>query len=253
MTTLTAHGDRLRKTRRGAGVPLHQQLYEILRDRIRHGDWGVGQAFPAEPELMAQFAVSRITVRQVMGRLASEGLIVRRQGRGSFVAEPTLEQGLSRIFSFTEDMLRRGLVPSTRVLQSNLIAAPDDIAASLQVRPGDELAHLVRLRLADGKPLSIEETYLVHRLCPGVLKRDYAAVSLRASLAAEYGLRLTQARQTIRSIAAASAHAHLLGIPTRSPLLFVERITNTQAGAPVEFLRIFYRGDRYSLYAELTD
>jgi GntR family transcriptional regulator len=228
-------------------------LYEILRDRIRRGEWSVGDAIPAEPELMAQFTVSRITVRQVLGRLVSEGLIVRRQGRGSFVAEPTLEQGLARILSFTEDMLRRGLRPSTRVLQSNLIAAPDDIAASLRVRPGDELAHLVRLRLADGEPLSIEETYLVHRLCPGVLKGNYAGASLRASLAAEYGLRLTQARQTIRAIAAATEYAHLLGIPTRSPLLFVERTTTTPDGVAVEFLRIFYRGDRYSLYAELTD
>jgi GntR family transcriptional regulator len=206
---------------------------------------------PAESELIDQYGVSRTTVRQVLDMLVNEGMIYRQRGRGSFVAHPTLEHGLLRIVSFTEDMRRRGFEPGTRVLFSSLVAAPKDIAERLLVEPGEELARLERLRLADDEPMSIEESHLVHRYCPGVLGGDYASNPLREALERDHGIRLVRAKQIIRAVLATRRLADLLAVKIRAPLLYVERISYSQQNTPIEFLRTYYRADRYSLYNEL--
>jgi GntR family transcriptional regulator len=238
---------------RQSKMPLHEQLYDILKGLITRCEWKEGQMIPAELDLIEHYGVSRIVVRQVLNRLVNEGLIYRQQGRGTFVAKPTLEQGLTRIKSFTEDMRTRGLVPGTTILFSGLIPAPEDVADQLNIAPGEELVRLERLRLANDEPMSIEESYLVHRFCPGLLSDDFSQVPLRERLEQRYGIVWARAMQTIRAIIATSYHAQLLSIPARSPLLFIERVSYSQLNIPVEYLRIYYRGDRYLLYNELHD
>jgi len=240
-----------RRVSRSTNVPLYQQLYDILRGMIIRQEWEPGDMLPPEPELCERYSVSRTTVRQVMAKLVDEGLIYRRRGRGTFVAHPTLEKAMVRILSFTEDMRERGLEPRTQVLSSGLAPAPEYIAQRLEVEPGQKLARLERLRLADGEPLSIEEANLVHDYCPGVLQRNYAVVPLREALEQEHGIRLVRAKQVIRAIPASKRVAPLLGIDRLSPVLYIERVSYSQYDVPVEFLRIHYRGDRYSLYNEL--
>jgi GntR family transcriptional regulator len=206
--------------------------------------------FPPESELMDRHKVSRTTIRQVLDMLVNEGLIYRERGRGSFVAHPALEEALVRIISFTDDMRQRGRKPSTRVLASELIPAPQDIAERLQIEAGEELAHLKRLRLADDEPMSIEDSYLIHRYCPDILKGDYKCDSLREALE-ENGIRWSYAKQVIRAISATESLAKLLSVQFQAALLFIERISFSQQRIPVEFLRLYYRGDRYSLYNEL--
>jgi GntR family transcriptional regulator len=232
-------------------LPLYQQLYDILLGKIRRGEWQPGDMIPTEPELMASYRVSRTTVRQTLDMLVNEGFIYREQGRGTFVAHPTVEQALVRIISFTDDMRRRGIEPGTRILSSRLIPAPEDIAERLAIQPGEELAYLRRLRLADGEPMSVEESHLVHRYCPGILDGDYASHSLRQALADDHGIRWSRARQTIRAIAAHPDLAHMLSIQPRDPLLHIERVSYSRQNLPIEFLRITYRADRYVLHNEL--
>lgn len=238
---------------RRSKLPYYQQLYEILRGKIQRREWQPGDMIPPESELIDTFQVSRSTVRQVLDMLVNEGLIYRERGRGTFVAHPTLEQSMSRIVSFTQDMRQRGFLPGTRVLSSSLIPASKDIAEKLQIASGELLARIERLRLADGEPMSIEESHLVHRYCPNVLRHDYSTQPLREILERDYGVRLVYAKQVIRAISATRQLAKLLEIKTNAPLLFLERITFSQAEIPVEFLRIYYRADRYSLYNELRD
>lgn len=232
-------------------VPLYHQLYEILRGEILSGRWKPGDRLPPESELVDTYQLSRTTVRQVFDLLVNEGLIFRQRGRGTFVSHPTLEQGLMRIVSFTHDMRQRGFDPGTEVLASELVPAPQEIAVALEIEPGEELARLERLRLADEEPMSLEDSYLVHRYCTGVLKGDYAARPLREALEVEHGIRLVRARQVIRAIQAPPRLADLLSIPRKAALLFIERVSVSQQNVPVEFLRIYYRADRYSLYNEL--
>jgi len=237
---------------RESKLPLYQQLYEILRSRIASGEWQPGQMIPSEPELMAAYGISRITLRQVSEMLVRDGLLVREQGRGSFVARPVLEKGMVRIFSFTEDMRQRGLTPKTIVLAADLVPASPELAARLEIQPGEELVRLERLRLAEDEPLAIEESHLVHRFCPGLLRFDLATESLRDVMAREYGVRWSRARQTIRAILASEGTAALLGVKLDAALLYIERVSYSQVNAPVEHLRVQYRGDRYVLYNELV-
>lgn len=238
---------------RSSKLPYYQQLYEILRNKISRHEWKPGDLIPAESELITQYAVSRNTVRQVLDMLVQEGLLYRERGRGSFVAHPTLEQGLSRIVSFTEDMRQRGFEPGTHVLDSGLVVATQEIASQLQVSAGEELVRLERLRLADSEPMSIEESYLVHRLCPGVLKGNYDTTPLRQALEQNYGIRLVRAKQVLRAVVATKPQAQHLSIQPKSPLLMIERVSFSQNAVPVEFMRVFYRADRYTIYSELHD
>lgn len=233
-------------------VPLYHQLYRLLYDQIKNGRWRPGDGFPTETELIAQFGLSRGTVRQALDALVDDGLIHRQRGRGSFVAPPAIEQVAGQMVTFTEDMRRRGLLPSTQVLAAELVPAPEALAARLKTPPGQELARLERLRLADGEPMSLEEAFLVHRLCPGVLGHDYARESLRAVLAEEHDIYQVRGEQTVRAVPAAAEVARALGIRSGAALLFIERVSYSQRSQPVEFLRLYHRGDRYALQNELV-
>lgn len=234
-------------------LPYYQQLYDILRRQITDGFWKPGDRLPSEAELIDQYEVSRIVVRQAFDMLVNEGWVYRRRGRGTFVTTPTIEHGLTRIISFTEDMQRRGMRAGTRILLARLEPASLELAQKLNVTPGTELAVLERLRLADGEPMSIEISHLVHRLCNGILAGDYAATPLHEALMDRYDIRMVRANQEIRAVAAEKAMAAQLDIPPRAPLFYIERTSYSQYGMPVEFLQLYHRGDRYVLYNELRN
>lgn len=238
---------------RQSKLPLHQQIYETLRSKIQQGVWKVGDTFTTELDLMAEYRVSRATIRQVMERLVSEGLIYRQQGKGTFVAEPTLEQGLTRIISFTEDMRRRGLIPETQILSKAIIPANEDVARALRIETGAEVAYLKRLRLANNEPMCIEESYLDYKICPNIFAFDFSIQPLREILDKNYSVRIIRALQKIHAVVAPHDTARLLKINSPSALLFIERTSFNELDKPVEFLRLYFRGDRYSLYNELRD
>ena len=236
---------------RRSKLPLYQQIYAILRAELMRGELRPGDMIPTESELMERYQVSRITVRQVLDMLVNEGLIYRQRGRGSFLTHPPIQQSLTHIISFTEDMRRRGFQPGTQVLSAHLLPAPDDIAGPLGAEPGTELAHIQRLRLADGEPLAVEDSYLIHRFCPGILAQDYATRSLRETLAHVYGLYNVRATQTIQALNADRQLASVLSVKAGAALLFLERVSLSDQNVPIEFLRIYYRGDRYSFMTDL--
>ncbi len=173
-------------------VSYYRQLYTILRREIMQGVWKPGERLPSEADLIAAYGVSRITVRQAFDLLVNDGLVYRRRGSGTYVTVPLIEHGLNRIISFSEDMQRRGLHPSTEVIAACLEPATDDIAARLDIEPGTELAVLERLRLADGEPMSVERSHLVHHQCHGLLDTDFSRQPLHEVLRDRYGVRLGQ-------------------------------------------------------------
>lgn len=234
-----------------SNVPYYQQLYDHLYRNIVDGRWRPGDMLPSETELIDRFQISRVTVRQALALLVKDGLIYRRRGLGTFVAVPKIEQGLNRIISFSEDMRRRGFQAGTMVLSSGLLAAPQEIAERLDLAPGEEIAYLERLRLADGEPMSIEISHLAHRLCPGILHQDFARSPLREALARDYNLLLTRASQQIRAVAAPHDLAKKLSIAPGAPTFYIERVSYSQTHYPVEYLQLYHRGDRYTLYNEL--
>jgi GntR family transcriptional regulator len=168
------------------------------------------------------------------------------------VSQPKLEHGMTRIVSFTDDMKQRGLVPRTRILFSGLLPAPAPIAECLKIPEGEELARIDRLRLADEEPMCVEESFLVHRHLPGILDHDFSENSLREIKEKKYGIRWSRARQTIQAIGASPDIARLLSIRAGAPLLYFERVTFSQDDIPMEYLRVYYRADRYVLHNELV-
>lgn len=236
---------------RNSKVPLYFQLYEILRTAIVGGKWPPGTTVPPESELQKKYQVSQITVRQALDNLVKDGLVYRQRGRGTFVAQPAIETGLSRIISFTEDMHQRGYAPSSRLIYAGIIGASARTAEKLMIQPGDELAQINRLRFADGQPLSIEKSSLVHALVHGALEGDYEINSLREIIAKRYGLHLTRAKQSIRALNASEEQAQHLSMPSKAALLEIERVSYTQEDVPIELLTIYYRADRYVLFTDL--
>jgi GntR family transcriptional regulator len=206
---------------------------------------------PSESDLQNHFQVSQITVRQALENLVNEGLIYRQRGRGTFVAQPAIETSLSRILSFTEDMQQRGYHPGSRVIYSSIGQASSGVSEKLQIPIGTEIAQLNRLRYADGQPMSIEESTLVHHFCPGVLDGNYDVNSLRERLQQQYGLQISRAKQSIRALNANQEQAQLLSIEPGDALLGLERVSYSQHDLPLEFLRITYRADRYVLFTDL--
>jgi GntR family transcriptional regulator len=236
---------------RHSKTPFYHQVYEALRSRIVSGEWPPGHMLPPESELTSQYGVSRITARQALEVLVKEGRIYRERGRGSFVSHPTVEQSLVRIVSFSEDMEQRGFRAESQVLSVDLIPAPNDIAALLGVDLGEELVRIIRLRMADGEPMSLEQAHFVHRFCPGLMDHDVKGQSLRGLMERRYGIRWLRAKQTIRAVDASSEIAMKLKIKTNVPVLEIERVSYSQDEIPIEFLRAIHRGDRYTLYNEL--
>ncbi|MDX1417311.1 MAG: GntR family transcriptional regulator [Candidatus Promineifilaceae bacterium] len=245
------HTDISDRVSRQSKSPLYEQIYLLLRNKISDGQLRPGDLLPSEPELVERYQVSRATIRQALEELANDGLIQRKQGRGTFVAPPKVEQGLLRIVSFTEDMQHRGLKPGTKLIAAELIPATELLARHLEVPIHEPLARIERLRLADGEPMSLEMSYLVYRYCPGILEEDYTRFSLRKMLEDRYNLRFSNAHQTIRAINASKEIAQALSVEKDAALLYIERISCSEYKVPVEFLRLYHRGDRYTLHGEL--
>ena len=228
------------------------QIREYILEQIRTGALRQGQRVPSERELCRRFGVSRMTVRQALDRLTWEGLLERRQGSGTYVAPPKIRLGLLQLTSFSEDMRRRGLRPSSRILLAAVGEADEEAASALGLVVDRRVTHLHRLRLADQRPLALEFVQVPLRVFPDLADRIQAAMrageaeslSLYA-LFEQVGIRLARAEQSIEASVATAEQATLLGVREGSPLLVLTRLTWSDDGTAVEFVRSWYRGDKY--------
>ncbi len=226
--------------------PKHAQLRDALAELA--ATEGPDVAIPSERDLMAAHGVSRATVRKAIDGLVSDGLLQRIHGKGTFVARPRLESRL-HLASFSQDMRRRGLVPSTRALGIELEQPPADIAESLHLGAGDRAWRVERVRLADDQPIAHEHGWYPEPLLPGLIRHDLGG-SLYEVFRDHYGLAIEAAEQTLWGEAADPAYAELLDAPLHTPLLVFRRVS-TSAGKPLEHVVSRYRGDRYQLHMSL--
>jgi GntR family transcriptional regulator len=225
-------------------MPLYHQLKEILRDKIGSGEWAPGQLIPTENELIRQYKVSRTTVREAVTALVNEGKLEKKQGKGTLVCDPKIKELLGRLTGFTEEMLSRGLVPGAKVIQVMQMKAPDTVRERLFPGADKETLFIQRIRLADGKPISIEQTYWPLEVARYFANEDFSTAAFYPILE-KNGIHLRDADETISSAVATKSQASLLGIATGSPLLRIERLTYTTSGEPVEYCVNDYRSDRY--------
>ena len=236
--------------RRRAEPAAYVQIEEELAERIRTGMLRPGDRIPPERELAEQMQVSRMTVRQALGRLADRGLLVRERGRGTFVSEPKLVQSLSRLNGFYDQMVSQGILPSSRLLSGEQILASAAVAQVLDLRIAEPLFKVVRLRLGGGVPLALETSFFPARLVPGLLDYDLERHSIYR-LMEHYDARPVRATQSLEPVPARDLEAEALEVPPGSPLMLVERIAWDGQDRPVEYAKDIYRGDRSRFVAEL--
>jgi GntR family transcriptional regulator len=228
-------------------VPKHEQLRTILIDLARSRK--PGDALPGERQLCQDHGVSRITVRKAVGDLVNEGLLVSVRGKGTFVAARTARSRL-HLASFTDEMRRMGLEPSTVVLSAELEVPPPRTAAALGLDGRAETYHLRRLRLADGLQISVDEGWYPAELFPGLDELDLTKSVYRA-MADRYGHTIDRAEQTVGSAEASAEMSTLLGMAPRRPVLVADRISYS-GSLGVEHALTTYRGDRYELQMSLV-
>jgi len=224
--------------------PQYRQIEHALRARI--ATLQPGERLPSDAELCVEFGVSRMTARNAMQRLAEDGLIAREPGRGSFVAEPPAHRRANRLMTFTQEMLRLGRVPSSRVLTREIRPATVAEASNLGLPSRQPVVHLRRLRCADDSPIAIESTVLIGACADAVMTADLAHGSLHAVLG-RAGFVLRRGTATIEAAAATAEDARLLGIRTGAPLLVERRVIVDGHGRRIEATESRYPADRYAL------
>jgi GntR family transcriptional regulator len=233
---------------RAPGTTVHAQIEDWLAELISAGRLAPGDRMPAEQDLAAWLGVSRMTLRHALASLARRGLVTRTVGRrgGTFVAESKLEQDLTTLASFSEQLRRHGLVAGARVVSATERPAGPVAAAALEVPEGSALYEVRRVRLGDGRPMALEHSLFPAATFPGLLGRRLDG-SLYELLDASYGRRPCRARECLEPVTAGAREAEALEVKEGAALMLVERTAYTGDGAPVEFARDLFRGDRTRL------
>lgn len=231
-------------------LPPYYQVKQYVRSNVENGLWTPGQLVPSETELVKLFGLARGTVRRALKELVAEGIIIQKQGRGTFVAQPKVTQGFTRLSGFSADMRRMGRSPEARVLEVQMVSAAPKIANALRLAEGDRVVQLKRLRLADGEPMNLETVSLPPRLFPNLLEEDLSGQSLYALITEKYKIPIIKTTEYVESIVLDAAQAKLLGVAPKSPAIRLERITETHGGMPIEHCLTIARGDRTRLIVE---
>jgi len=236
-----------------SSMPLYHQLSSALRRSIEAGVWVPDQAIPPERELTERFGVSRITVRQALADLVSEGVLYRKHGRGTFVAPPVAQpiaETLTELTGHVEELQRRGLSPEVNVLAIEHRPLPRDVAGALQ-RPTDSGSWWVHRQVnVDGVALLISETYVPDDLQLPLRSEELTRKAI-ARLLEEHGYVPARGKQRIAAGQAGQEEANLLGIIPGAPVLVVTRLITGHDGGPLEWSRTLYRADRYEYEVEL--
>jgi len=235
-----------------AGVPKYIQISNWLMEMILKGRYGVQEKLPSESKLSYLFRVNRNTVRQAISDLVAKEIVQKKNGVGSFVIARSLQPvkyTLQHISSFTDDMIRMGIVPQTKLINKSVIEAPSDVAEKLMLGKEKMVILTERLRLGNRIPLVIERSYLPYKEYKDILKMRLTG-SLYHLLTIKFHVKLHRSHQTLRAITLSGKDAKLLGIAPRSPGIFLESVIYDSQNIPVEVLHAFHRGDKYLFEVE---
>jgi GntR family transcriptional regulator len=227
--------------------PLYQQLQRAIREAIEKRVLAPDDALPAERQIASDLSVSRITVRKAIEGLVEEGLLVRRQGSGNFVAA-RIEKNFAKLTSFSEDMRSRGRTPHSEWLKRSEGAVTPEEALTLRLSPGAPVYRFHRLRFADDAPMCLEYATVARECLPSL---DAVDTSLYEALE-RAGNRPVRALQRLRALLLNAEQAKLLHAREGDAGLLVERVGFLRDGRAVEFCQSFFRGDTYDFVAELS-
>ncbi len=226
--------------------PLYRQIKELLVKSLDRGEWKPGELIPSEIELANRFQVSQGTVRKAVDEMAAENLLVRRQGKGTFVATHHEARAQFRFLRVVPDA-GEPAPPQRRFLECRRLRAPAEIARQLELRTGDAVVYLRRLLSFGGDPIVLDEIWLPGALFKGLTAERLAEYKgpLYGLFETEFGTRMIRAEEQLRAVGADPQTAQLLGVAERSPLLLVERVSYSYGDRPVEVRRGLYVTEHY--------
>jgi len=238
--------------RQTTDVPLYVQIADSLLDRIESGRLLAGDRLPPERELSEGLGVNRLTLRRALRVLESQGLLIRRQGSGTFVADPKIERQAGRLISFTRGMERRGFTPGARMVRFEERPVEASLAAVLRLPLHAPVIDLLRLRFLNSAPVMLEHYVMSAQRFPDLQRFDLEHRSMYEVMESEYGVRIRRARQSLEPVTAGEYEAELLGVGLGAPLMLERRLAYDQDDHPVEHGRDLYRGDRFRFVTEIA-
>lgn len=227
-------------------TPLYIQIAKSIRRQIDDGEIGTGEALPSERHLCEMTGASRVTIRKAVDQLIDEGLLLRKQGSGTFVSE-RIEMPGTYLGGFTDDALARGQEPGSIWLMRNYANPTREEASKLKISMSSVVARLGRVRLSGGEPLAIEHAIVARSHLPPIEEIGDSLYKALESM----GNRPQKGRQKIRASLASPTEAGLLSIQENSEVLRIERVTWLEDGTMIEFTRSAYRGDRYEFVTDI--
>jgi len=228
-------------------TPLYVQLMEELETSIRNGVYKPGDKIMTEAEMAREYGVSLITVRKAVGSLMEKGLVVRKQGKGTFVTKPKYSRNMKKLQSFTEMCEQMGVKPGARGLENRLIAADKKVADRLGIEPGSNVVYISRLRLADGEPVQVEKSYFPLKYA-FLLEEDLNDGSMFECLKEKAGAKVASSEKMIELCRATAEEAALMDVKKGDYLLFVKSTAYDENGEPMYAGIQLINGDRFSLY-----
>lgn len=230
-----------------SSVPLYFQLVSIIKRFVSAGILSPGDLLPSEAELCKNLAISRSTVRQAIGSLEEEGLVVRKQGRGTFVAEPKMRRRSENVYSFTSEITAMGLTPSSTLIEFDVIKPSPDIMKMFSLKTNEDLFYrFTRIRRVDGEPLMLETSFYPQYIYPK-LTRELAETHSIYSLLYEVGIVPASAVDSYEAVRLTKEEAELLGCKSGSAGFFHQRQTLAENGETFELTQSLMRGDRTKL------
>lgn len=222
----------------------HQRVYEMLLERIRTGDLAENSRLPAERSLCEIYGVSRVTIRQALLNLERDGLILRRQGQGTFVKPSKIEQPLNSLYSFSEELIRQNIHPGTKLLSLRNVPAPENVSILFGLPKGAAVRCLCRLRLANDLPYAYENSYLPVDVLGNANEEDLCRDGLYNTIRKQSGTIVDRAQETFSAVIAPQYVVQALG---RKGILSVMQLERTAyaKGRPVEYSEDYVCGDKY--------
>ena len=234
--------------------PLYQQIKTLIMRGLQSGEWKPGEAIPSELELAARFRVSQGTVRKAIDELAAENLLVRRQGKGTFVATHSEEKIQYRFLRLQPEGDGDPVPMQRQFLDCRRIPAPADVAQVLALKPGEMTVEIRRTLSQQGRAIVLDDIWLPAQLFNGLTAQRMADYKgpLYGLFESEFGVRMIRAEEKIKAMAADLEVAAVLGVEVGSPLLSVERLSLTYGDKPVELRRGFYNTSTHHYRNELS-
>lgn len=235
------------------GIPYYRQIADDLLKQMERGAYDLAERLPSETELSIYYNVNRHTIRQAIGELASRGLVYRLKGKGTYpVKNSVINYKVSSRTCFTRNIRELGLAPRATVLKALEMPAPPEIAAELQLNPGEPLTILEILRFADDYPFSVATSYLPSVLVPGLLQFLDDFSSLYHLLEKHYNIHPIRVRSSLQAVLPSLDDARLLQMSPHSPVLQVKSTMLKEKGVAVEYCVARFRGDRSCLEVDFS-